>query len=44
MLRRLREDGLVVHRGGEVQIQAWEQLQRVAEFSSDFLYLERRPR
>jgi CRP-like cAMP-binding protein len=44
MLRRLREEGLVVHRGGEVQIQAWEQLQRAGDFSPDFLYLERRPR
>ena len=44
MLRRLREDGLVGYRGGEVQIHAWEQLQRAAEFSPDFLYLERRPR
>jgi CRP-like cAMP-binding protein len=44
MLRRLREEGLVTYRGGEVQIQAWEQLQRAADFSPDFLYLERRPR
>jgi CRP-like cAMP-binding protein len=44
MLKRLREEGLVTYRAGEVQIHAWDQLQRVAEFTPDFLYLERRPR
>jgi len=44
MLRKLRESGLVTYRGGEVEIHSWDQLQRVAEFTPDFLYLERRPR
>lgn len=44
MLKRLREQGLVTYRGGEVHIHAWDELQRVAEFTPDFLYLERRPR
>lgn len=44
MLKRLRDEELVVFRGGEVIIQDWERLQRVAEFSPDYLYLDRRPR
>jgi len=44
MLRRLRDEELVTVRGGEVIIQDWDRLQRVAEFSSDYLYLDRRPR
>jgi CRP-like cAMP-binding protein len=44
MLKRLRDEELVTFRGREVIIQDWERLQRVAEFTSDYLYLERRPR
>ena len=44
MLKRLRDEELVVARGGEVIIQDWDRLQRIAEFSTDYLYLERRPR
>lgn len=43
MLRKLRDDGLLTLRGGEAIIHDWEQLRRVAEFSPDFLFLERRP-
>lgn len=44
MLKRLRDEGMVTFRGGEVIIQDWDRLQRVAEFTPDYLYLERRPR
>ena len=44
MLRKLRDEELLVFRGGEVAILDWDRLQRVAEFSSAYLYLERRPR
>ena len=44
MLKRLRDDDLLTFRGGEVTIHDWDRLQRVAEFSADYLYLERRPR
>lgn len=44
MLKSLRDDGLLTFRGGEVIIHDWERLRRVAEFSGDYLYLERRPR
>jgi CRP-like cAMP-binding protein len=44
MLKSLRDGDLVTFRGGEVVIQDWEQLQRIGEFSPDYLYLERRPR
>jgi CRP-like cAMP-binding protein len=44
MLRRLRDDGLMTFRGGEVTIHDLEGLQRVAEFDPAYLYLERRPR
>ena len=43
-LRKLRDEELMTFRGGEVVIHDWERLQLVAEFSTDFLYLERRPR
>ena len=43
MLRRLRDDGLLTLRGGEAIIHDWTGLCRVAEFSPDFLFLERRP-
>lgn len=44
MLRKLRDDAVLTYRGGEVVIHDWERLTRVAEFSSNYLYLERRPR
>jgi CRP-like cAMP-binding protein len=44
MLRKLRDDGLLTFRGGEVVIHDWERLQREAEFSPAYLHLERRPR
>ena len=44
MLKRLRDEELVTVRGGEVTIHDWDRLQRIAEFSTDYLYLERRPR
>lgn len=42
MLRKLRDEGLLTLRGGEAIIQDWARLRSVAEFSPDFLYLERR--
>lgn len=44
MLKKLRDEDLVTFRGGEVVIHDWDRLQRVAEFSPAYLYLERRPR
>ncbi len=44
MLKQLRDQQLLTFRGGEVTIHEWDRLQRVAEFSSFYLYLERRPR
>jgi CRP-like cAMP-binding protein len=44
MLRRLRDDGIMTFRGGEVAIHDLDGLQRVAEFDPAYLYLERRPR
>jgi CRP-like cAMP-binding protein len=44
MLKQLRDQQLLTFRGGEVMIHEWDRLQRAAEFSSDYLYLERRPR
>ena len=44
MLRRLRDEGLVTYRGGEVVIQNWDRLQDVAEFDPDYLFLDCRPR
>jgi CRP-like cAMP-binding protein len=44
MLKSLRDDGLLTFRGGEVTIHDLPRLQQVAEFSPDYLYLERRPR
>jgi len=44
MLRKLRNDEIVTFRGGEVIIHDWERLQRIAEFNSIYLHLERRPR
>ena len=44
MLKKLRDDDLVLFRGGEVVIRDWERLKRVAEFDPTYLYLERRPR
>jgi CRP-like cAMP-binding protein len=44
MLKRLRDDGLLTFRGGEVVIHDWDGLRRVAEFDPAYLYLDRRPR
>ena len=44
MLKRLRDDGIVTFRSGEVVIHDLHQLQRLAEFNLNYLYLERRPR
>lgn len=44
MLKSLRDQELLTFRGGEVIIHDWKRLQQVAEFSPDYLYLERRPR
>jgi hypothetical protein len=44
MLKRLRDEELLTFRGGEVVIQDWDRLQRIAEFTPDYLYLDRRPR
>lgn len=44
MLKQLRDQQLLTFRNGEVIIHEWDRLQRVAEFSSGYLYLERRPR
>lgn len=44
MLRELRDDGLLTFRNGEVIIHEWDRLQQMAEFTSSYLFLERRPR
>ncbi|PSJ37355.1 Crp/Fnr family transcriptional regulator [Allosphingosinicella deserti] len=44
MLKELREQGLVEFASGHVDIRNWEGLQRIAEFSPSYLYLERRSR
>jgi CRP-like cAMP-binding protein len=44
MLKQLRDEELLTFRGGEVVIQDWDRLQRLAEFTADYLYLDRRPR
>jgi CRP-like cAMP-binding protein len=44
MLKKLRDDKLLVFRGGRVAIADWEGLQRIAEFDPTYLHLERRPR
>lgn len=43
-LKELREQGLVEFRSGRVDVGDREGLERVAEFNSDYLYLDRRPR
>lgn len=44
MLKRLRDDGLLTFRNGEVAIHDWDRLQQLAEFDPTYLYLDRRPR
>lgn len=44
MLRELRSEGIVTFRGGTVDIHDWARLQQVAEFTPDYLFLEREPR
>jgi CRP-like cAMP-binding protein len=44
MLKKLRDDGLLTFRGGEVVIHDWPALAARAEFDTGFLHLDRRPR
>ena len=44
MLKRLRQDGLLTFRSGEVVIHDFDALERLAEFDAGYLHLERRPR
>ena len=44
MLRKLRNEGLLTFRSGEVVVHDWEGLKRLAGFDPGYLYLERRPR
>ena len=44
MLRKLRGDGLMTFRGGQVEIHDREGLERVAEFDRSYLFLESFPR
>lgn len=44
VLRQLREQGLATVRGGQVRIGDLERLRRLAEFSTDYLFLEKRAR
>jgi CRP-like cAMP-binding protein len=44
MLKRLRDDGLLTFRNGDVQVHDWEAVQRIAEFDPSYLHLDRRPR
>ncbi|HEX8667358.1 MAG TPA: Crp/Fnr family transcriptional regulator [Allosphingosinicella sp.] len=44
MLKKLRSDGLLTFRAGEVTIHDWDALTAVAEFDPAYLHLERRPR
>ena len=44
MLKKLRDDELLTFRNGEVTIHDWDGLQKVAEFSPSYLFLERQPR
>lgn len=44
MLKELRQQQLVEFTGGRIEIRDWAGLQRLAEFSPSYLYLERRPR
>ena len=44
MLKKLRDDGLMTFRSGEVVIHDWDGLARVAEFDPKYLYLEQRER
>jgi len=44
MLKKLRDEKVLTFRGGRVEINDWERLQRIAEFDPTYLHLERRPR
>jgi CRP-like cAMP-binding protein len=44
MLKKLRDENLLIFRGGTVTIGDWDRLQRLAEFDPTYLHLERRPR
>ena len=44
MLKKLRDNELLTFRNGQVAVHDWDRLQRVAEFSPSYLFLERRPR
>ena len=41
VLKELREMGLLVFRGGRVTIEDVDRLRRIAEFSTDYLYLDK---
>ena len=43
-LKELRDRGVVTARGGTVAIDDWPALVAIAEFTDDYLYLERQPR
>jgi len=43
-LKELRDQGIVTVRGGCVSIGDWPRLTAIAEFTDDYLYLERQPR
>lgn len=44
VLRQLREQGLATFRSGRVRIEDFKGLRRLAEFSTDYLFLEKQPR
>lgn len=44
VLRQLRERGFATFRGGRVTIQDFKGLRRLAEFSTDYLFLDKHPR
>lgn len=41
MLKKLRDDKMLVFRGGEVVLQDWEGLTKLAEYSDTFLHLDK---
>lgn len=44
MLRQLRGEEIATFRGGVVEIHDWTRLQKVAEFTRDYLFLDHQPR
>ncbi|MGF1549645.1 MAG: Crp/Fnr family transcriptional regulator [Sphingomonadaceae bacterium] len=43
MIQELRREGLISFKNGDVAIHDWGRLGEVADFNSDYLYLDRRP-